>query len=909
MTGAERIYRLLLGACPAAFRRRFAAEMAQTFADRYRAAAARGPGAAAWLCLRAFTNILATAAALRLASWRDRLLWPDPLAVPDREWRTKMWWHLVIADVRFALRMFGRNPLFALLATSALALGIGASTAIFTIVNGVLLRPLPYGQPDQLVMVWSTQAREHRDRDAVSPLDFLDFRKASSFSSLEAAYGFVVATSLAAPGGGEQIVVTAVTPGLFAALDRAPVMGRPFSTADGPSAVMLSWNFWRSRLGSDPSVIGRVLNIDSQPRTVVGVMPRDFVFPYGTMLGPSGFARAQAVDAWLPLGFVPGNTRQTGAAPLARDVRLLSVVGRLAPGVTVAQADAEVRGIARAISISQPTTNNGVGAAVVSMHEQTIGSTRPALLVLLGGVGLVLLMACLNLANMLLARSSARQKEMAVRAALGAGRARLITQLLVESVLLGAGAGLIALGGVWVSFGAIIAAAPSDIPRIGEVHPDWRVLLFAAVISMVSGMLVGLLPAVAASRSAASAGLRHSGRGTTSSRAQRKARAALVMLQAALAVVLTSGAGLLLRSFVSLAGVDPGFQAPHLLTLQISVPPKYQTADQRRVLYASLASHFSGIPSVTAIGGTTRLPLGSTSVSTKIAVDGRSLPPSQWPEVEFRRAIFDYFKAMAIPVVRGRGFNDADGPRAPSVCVINETMARRVFPGEDAVGQRIRFGSADGPPTTIVGVIGDVRHAALDAVPAPEVYVYYLQNPPVNPFLVVRTTSDPIAIVPEVRAQLAAVDPAISSNDIRPMSAVLSASLAQRRFVLLLAAAFGTLALIMSAAGVYGVMALVVSERIPEIAVRLALGAAPGGVLGLVLRQGVLIAAAGAAIGVCASVAMAPILGSQLYGVRPGDPLTLTAVPLLVLAVAACACLLPAYRTTRIDPVRALRAD
>jgi predicted permease len=381
------------------------------------------------------------------------------------------------------------------------------------------------------------------------------------------------------------------------------------------------------------------------------------------------------------------------------------------------------------------------------------------------------------------------------------------------------------------------------------------------------------------------------------------------MLQAALAVVLTMGAGLLLRSFVSLAGVDPGFQPPHLLTLQISVPAKYQTADQRRVLYASLASHLSGISGVTAIGGTTRLPLGSTSVSTKIAVDGRSQPASQWPEVEFRRAIFDYFNAMGIPVLQGRGFTGADGPLAPSVCVINETMARRMFAGEAAIGQRVRFGRADGPPTTIVGVIGDVRHATLDAPPSPEVYVYYLQNPPVNPFLVVRTTSDPIAIIPEVRAQLAAVDPEISSNDIRPMSAVLSASLAQRRFVLLLAAAFGVLALIMSAVGVYGVMALVVSERIPEIAVRLALGAEPGGVIRLVLRQGVIIAAAGAGAGVCVSAVLAPILGSQLYGIRPGDPLTFTAVPLLVLAVAACACLLPALRTTRIDPVRALRAD
>jgi len=343
--------------------------------------------------------------------------------------------------------------------------------------------------------------------------------------------------------------------------------------------------------------------------------------------------------------------------------------------------------------------------------------------------------------------------------------------------------------------------------------------------------------------------------------------------------------------------------------MQITVPPKYASADQRRVLYANLESRLNSIPGTTAVGGTTRLPLGSTNVSTKLVIEGHSVPPAQWPEAQFRRAIYDYFRAMGIPVLRGRAFTALDGPDAPPVCVINETAAKRMFAGEDPIGRHVKFGGTEGPWSTIVGVIGDIRHSALDAAPAPEVYVYYLQNPPVNPFLVVRTTQDPLSIVPAVREQLLAADKDISSNDIRPMTAVLSESIGERRFILLLATSFGLLALIMAGAGVYGVMALVVSERAQELAIRLALGAEPMRVLRLVLRQGLTLALAGVLLGVVGSAVITPSIASLLFGVRPADPLTFIGVPLIVLAVAAAACLIPARRIMRIDPVAALRVE
>jgi putative ABC transport system permease protein len=818
-----------------------------------------------------------------------------------------MWWHALRVDIRYAFRMFVRNPVFSLMGIVALTLGIGANTAIFTIVNGVLLTPLPYAEPDRLVMVWSTNAIEHRERETVAPRDFVDYRSAGAFSALHATYGFLVPATMTSSTGAEQVVVSAVTPGTFEMLGRAPVLGRHFTDAEASSAIVVSHAFWQSRLGADPQVIGRVLNIQYQPRTIVGVMPPDFVFPYRTMLGPSGFTRAFRVDAWLPLALVEQDSRATGVATLTRAARFLAVVGRLKPGASVAQAQAEVAGIARHLSETYPDTNRAIGSNVVPVHEQTVGSIRPALLILLGGVGFVLLMACVNLANLLLARSTARQKEMAIRSALGAGRRRLIRQTLVESIMLSLAGGVVALLLMQIGIGTLVALAPPEIPRINEVTPNLAIVAFTFALSLLTGTLIGLVPAFAASRPEVQSSLKESGRATTAGRSQKRLRAALVVTEVALAVVLTIGAGLLLRSFVSVLTVDPGFRADHLLTLQITVPPRYTNADHRRAFYADLLHRLESLPGVVSVGGTTRLPLGSTNVSTKIVVEGRNLPPAELPEAEFRRAIHNYFAAMGIRVLRGRGFDANDGPTAPAVAVVNETLASRMFPGEDPLGKRIQFGTAGGTWTTIVGVIGDVRHSGLESPPAPEVYIHYLQNPPVNPFLVIRTTADPNGLVAAVRSELRNLDKEIAAYDVRPMTQVRAESVSQRRFILMLVGVFGVLALVMAAVGVFGVMELVVSERTPEIGIRLALGAQPTNVLRVIVLQGLTLAGLGVVVGLAASVLLQPLLATQLYGIRLIDLPTFLGVPAILIGAAALACYLPARRAMRIDPVEALR--
>ena len=885
------IYRHLLRAYPPEFRLRFGDGMQQVFRDRYAARSQRGRVAATAFLVRTIADVAINAAALRFHA---------------RE-RTPMNWRTLGSDARYALRMFHRNPVFTGLAVVALALGIGANTAIFTIVNGVLLKPLPYGDPDQLVMVWSTNAIEHRDRDVVAPLDFLDYKKAAAFSDMQAAYSFVVGAPLATPAGTDQIVTTAVTPGMFDMLGRAPAIGRNFTAADMQTAVIVSYRFWRSRMGASPAALGTVLTIAGQPRTVVGVMPADFVFPYKSMLGPSGFSRSHDVDAWLPLEFVNNNSRATGVAALSRSARFLSVVGRLKPDATVPQADAELAGIARQLSSTYPDTNRVVGSAVVALHEQAVGAMRPALVLLLAGVGFVLLMACVNLANLLLARSSVRQREMAVRSALGAERRRLIAQTLVETIMLAGMGGLVAILVVNAGMSALLALAPADMPRLGEVRADATVIAFTFALSLITGIAIGIVPALAASRPELQSTLKSAGRGSTAGRGQRRLRSALVVAEVGLAVVLTLGAGLLLRSFLSVLAVDPGFQSDRLLTLQIALPQSYQTPNHRLALYKDLFTRLESLPGVESSGGTTRLPLGSTNVTTKIGVEGTDKPQAEWPEVEFRRAVHNYFDAMGIPLIRGRSFTSADTADAPLVVVINQTMARQLFPNVDPVGKRVRMATT-APWNTIIGVIGDVRHSGLETAPAPEMYISYLQGPPTNPFIVIRTSGDPAALTASVRAELRALDKTIAAYDIRPMAQVRAESVGQRRFVLTLVAAFGALALLMAAVGVYGVMALIVSERTSEIGIRLALGAQPRSVLRLVVVQGVTLAGIGIGLGIAASVTLTPLLTTQLFGIRPLDPATIAIVPALLLFVAAFACYLPARRAMRIDPVNALRA-
>jgi putative ABC transport system permease protein len=482
--------------------------------------------------------------------------------------------------------------------------------------------------------------------------------------------------------------------------------------------------------------------------------------------------------------------------------------------------------------------------------------------------------------------------------------------MVAESLLLSAAGGAMALAFVWAGVRVLVALAPPELPRLQEIQPDLTVVLFTAVVSLLSGLLVGLVPALAAGRGDVQGALKDTSRGVAGGVLRQRMRAALVAGEVALAVVLTVGAGLLLRSFFTLVAVDPGFRAENLLTLQVSLPQRYATPDARNAFYADLFRRLESLPGVVTAGGTTRLPLGSTNVTSRITIDGRAMTPAEMPEVEMRRAVHEYFAAMGIPILRGRSFSREDGPATQPVAVVNDAMARRLWPGEDPVGKRFKMGtSAEQPWLTIVGVVGDLRHSALEVEPVPEFYIWYEQGPPIAPFIVVRTQGDPSALAESVRAELKTLEPDMAVYDMRTMNEVLAASVASRRFVLILAIAFGLLALTLAAVGVYGVMALVVSERTQEMGIRLALGAEPKRVLGLVVRQGAVLAGAGIAIGFLAALALTPMMSGQLYGVAAMDPATLAGVPLLLLFVALAACVVPARRAMRVDPVTALRYE
>jgi len=907
---AERLYAALLLAFPRRFRRRYGGAMRQAFRARYAAAVAsgrRGPFLARALC-----DVLGNAILERVSAARDWLLFPtvhEQLARREQE-RRPMPWHALTTDVRYALRMFARTPVFTGLTIAALALGIGANSAIFSVVHGVLLKPLPFADPDRLVMVWSDNTREGVRQYPLSAADYFDVKAAArSLERIEPMLSFVIQPTLRTTDGVEQFTASATTPGMFELLGSSAALGRTFVASDGPHAVVLGDGFWRRRFGADPAIVGRLLTIEEQPSLVVGVMPPDFHFPLKSMLGPTGTTSAKEPDAWIPINPAVPQFTQNGAPN--RVVHILCVVARLAAGATVDHARQEIAAITARLAQQYPDVNRGLGSDVVALHDQAVGRVRPALVLLLAGVAFVLLMACVNVANLLLARSVARHKELAVRAALGAGRIRLLSQMLTESLLLALAGGALGVGLMWIGVRVLIAIAPPELPRVNEVHPDLTIVVFTALVSIVAGVLVGVAPAIAAGRSNVQGMLKDMARGVAGGGLRQRLRAALVVGEIALAVVLTIGAGLLLRSFVMLLNVDPGFRVEHLLTLQIQLPSRIgNSPDARRAFYATMFERIKTLPGVIAAGGTTRLPLGSTSVNTRVLIDGRGMSASDMPEVEFRRAVDDYFSAMGMPILRGRTFSAEDGPTGAPVVVINQTMARRLWPNEDPIGKRVKAGSNPQTPwSTVIGVVGDLRHSSLDAEPVAEFYIWYLQGPPTAPFIVVRTHGDPAALATSLRAELKSLENDLAVYDMRTMTDVRAASVAERRFILILALAFGVLALTLAAVGVYGVMALVVSERIREMGIRLALGAPPVKLLTLVVRQGLTLAALGIVVGVITSMALTPLMAQLLYGVQPSDPVIIAGVPAVLLAVSLIACAVPARRAMRVDPVTALRYE
>jgi putative ABC transport system permease protein len=883
---AARLFELTLFAYPRAFRARFGDEMRADF----RRNALGIPGTLGTLLTNGLRERVAA-----IARWS---FWPSHKP------------HLYEPTRSRSMRLARKAPATTGLAVAALALGIGANSAIFTVVYSVLLRPLPYTDPARLAMVWSHNTKEDKPSNPISPADYADLQdQGKSLVTLEGYFSFMTNSQLIVDGQSEIAITNSVTPGLFAMLGRGAALGRALNPDDLDGRLVLSDGFWRRRFGADPSVVGRDVIVDGQPFTIVGVMPPDFSFPYKGMLGPTGFIRSLNADFWVPLqSRGPQFVSQSGQ--LVRAVHFLAAVGRLQPGVSVEQARAGLATIASQLETAYPDTNNGWTTTVLPLHEQVVGEVRPALLVLLGGVALILVMACVNVANLVLARSVARHKELAVRAALGASRGRLATQALVESLILALAGG--AMGLLVVTWGvqALVALAPANLPRLQEASPDLTVLGVTVLVALLTGTLVGIVPALVAGRADLHRALQDVSRGMVGSASRHRLRSGLVIAEVALAVVLTVGAGLLLRSFDKLLGVDAGFRSANLLTLQMNIPRHLTTPDARRAFYATFFERMEAIPGVVSVGGTTRIPLGSTNVTTTIEVEGRATPANERPEVEFRRAMHDYFTAMGIPLVRGRTFTAEDGPAAPPVALINQAMARRVFPNEEAVGRHVRLGpNPSGPWTTIVGVIGDVHHSSLETEPAPELYINYLQNPPVAPFIAIQTAGDPAALADLVRAEARAIDPSLTLYDIRTMEQIRAESVAERRFLLLLIGVFGMLALVLASVGVYGVMSLVVSERTQEVGVRLALGAQPSEVLAMIIGYAVRVSGLGVAAGLVAAAALGPLMASQLFGVSAIDPVTFAAVPALLVLVATLAALVPARRAMRVDPMTALRYE
>ena len=826
-----------------------------------------------------------------------------------------MFWDTLRADIRHTLRLAVKTPVFTTLTVLALALGIGATTAIFAVVNGVLLRSLPYRDDGKLVNLWSFNTKENLPRNPLSPANFLDFQKMNTtLDGLEGYFTFVTPSQLQTDAGAEVAYSLFVTPNMFNMLGRSAALGRAFALGEESGVVVLSDGYWRRRFGADPAIVGKTLTLNGSAWQVVGVMPPDFVFPYPGMLGPSGFTRVTGIDMWLPIAFsgpMAANNRLLNAqGQVVRNVHWWGAIGRLKSGVSAEQAEADMKTIASQLEQSYPASNKGWSATVVRSLDQSVGSIRPALMILLAGIGFVLIMASVNVANLLLARSIAREKELATRAALGAARSRIARQLLTESILFAFAGGIVGMLVMWWTVQALLALAPADIPRIQEVSIDWRVLLAAGVTTMATGILVGILPALSSASVNPQASLQDASRGTVGGAMRRRARASLVVAEVALAVAITTGAVLLLRSFVSVTNIDPGFETSHLLTWQMNLPQHLTNNNDRLAFYRDFFERMESLPGVVSVGGTTRVPLGSTSVSTTVQIEGRPVPVAELPEVQFRRAMHNYFETMGIPLRSGRNFNEGDGPTAPLVAVINETMARKLFPNQDPVGQHVRTGpNATGPWTTIIGVIGDIRHGGLEELPQPEMYISYLQGPPVGPFIVLRTSGDPSAIAETVRAEARRIDKNLPIYDMRTMSTLRSDAVSTRRFILLIVGAFGALALGLAAIGVYGVMSLIVSERTREVGVRLALGAEPSQLLTMIVGQAAKLAAIGVIIGLAVALPMAPLLNSQLYGVQSFDPMTFVSVPLVLVMIAALAALVPARKAMRIDPLAALRID
>jgi putative ABC transport system permease protein len=794
-------------------------------------------------------------------------------------------WH----DLRYGARMLMKKPGFTVIAVLTLSLGIGANTAIFSVVNAVLLRPLPYQEPNRLVMVWENDTQEGNDRNPVAPANFVDWQKHNEVCAQLAYYNQPGGVTLSGDGEPERVIGMGVAPNLFSLLGIQPILGRGFLLEGGkPGAafeVVLSFGLWQRRFGGDPGVIGKPLTFEGLTTTIVGVMPAHFRLP-------------EEGELWWP--------NLDGTIATLRGRYFLRVIGRLKPGLTMAEARANFTTIARQLEQQYPETNKGRSVNVLSLEEQFVGETRRALLVLFGAVGFVLLIACANVANLLLVRATARQKEIAVRAALGAGRLRLVRQLLTESLPLALAGGsfglLLALWGVDL----LMALGPTKLPRVENVGIDARVLGFTLFMTFLTGVIFGLVPAWQTSKTNVQEALKEGGRGSADSVGRHRMRSLLVVAEIALTLVLLVGAGLMIKSFLRLHAVELGFDPGNVLTMQFSLPGvKYGESEQIRAFYRELTERIAQLPGVRSVGAISRLPLAGDRSTTSLTIEGQPVRSGEQPEVHFRVITPNYFRTMGIPLRAGRELTDSD-TETSSAIMINESMARKFWPGVDAVGKRVKT-RADW--ITVVGVVADARNFGLDAEARPEVYVSYLQNAQERMRLVIRTATDPLTTVPAVREVVRALDKDLAFSQVLTMTQLLDRSVSQRRLNMLLLGLFAAMALLLAAIGIYGVMSYSVSQRTHEIGVRMALGAERRHIFKLVVGQAATLALVGVGIGLAAALALTRLMSSLLFGVSATDPLTFAGVAVLLTVVALLASYLPARRAMRVDPMMALRYE
>jgi predicted permease len=817
----------------------------------------------------------------------------------------------VLQDVRFAVRMLGKSPAFTLLAVLAIALGVGANTAIFTVVNAVLIKPLPYSQPGQLVAIWGKLEKEAMPQNWISEPEYWDLKKTNQAFSAIGAYATGAGVNMTQKGTEPaRFTATYATASLLPMLGVTPALGRTFSEQEDfpgrDQVAVLTYSVWKTKFGGDTSLLGRDIDLNGKPYTVVGVLPE-------------GFSFGKPADLWLPLGLDPKKEPDRGS-------HYLRVVGRIKPGVSIAQAQQDVERFAQLVASENPDlyrpAETGWGAFVRPMQTEVVGKVSQPLRILLGAVALVLLIACANVANLLLVKASARQREFAVRAALGASRSRLVRQVLTEATLLSLMGG--AVGLLFAVFGtrALLSLAPASIPRLNQIRIDQTVLLFTAAVSFITGILFGIAPSLHVLRSDPDMSLKGTRNTGTAHLNSQRTRSVLVVSEIALALVLLVSAGLLIRSFQRLLGVDPGFRPDHLLTLRVSLPETEYKADNKAIgFYTELTQRVSNLPGVNAAGAITELPMSGARSSGSIVIEDRSvtapthLPKTGFPYIEAdRRTITPgYFSGMQVPVVSGRTFTEADSADAPRVVLVDAELAQRFWPGQSPIGKRIAAEFDDDLTKlkwcTIVGVVAHVRHDSLDTLGREQVYIPLAQQARRDMYLAVRTNSDPQALASSIRSTVLSIDPAQPIYEVATMDELLQSSMSQPRFNFVLLSVLAGLALLLAAIGIYGVLSYLVTLRWQELGIRMALGAQRADVLRLVLSHGLRLVSAGLIIGLTCAFIAARLLSSMLFGISSSDLTTFLVIPLMFLAIAAVATALPALRATRVEPMIALRHE